>query len=164
MSHRTITVDAPSTAEPVPVVVARSAGSPTGRTNESRPPLPDVRVDMGGLGAVQADKVVVSVGGIGAARAERVSVQVGAIGAVAADRAKVSAGAANLVLAREATLEQAIVQTVTAGRVTLGRGSVAGIVIAGRVDGPGRPILDGRAGLVAGAVIALTWLIVRRLR
>ena len=164
MSQRTISVEPAPSTEPVPVVVARSAAAPTGRATNGHGPLPDVRVEMGGLGAVQADKVVVSAGAIGAARADRVSVDVGAIGVVAADRARLTAGASNLVLAREATLEQAIVQTVTAGRVTLGRGSVAGIVIAGRVDGPGRPIIDGRAGLITGAVLALAWFLLRRLR
>ena len=48
--------------------------------------------------------------------------------------------------------------------------AVAEVLLSGstqpgrRVDGPGRPLIDGRAGLLAGTIVALAWLIVRRLR
>jgi hypothetical protein len=159
MTHR------PRATETTPAAsVGSTAETVTEPATETRPAVPDVSVSRGGIGAVQAGEVVVSVGAIGAAQAERVSVELGAIGAVAAGRVRLSSGAANLVLAREARFEQAIVRSIFAQRVTLRRGSAAGIVLAARVDGPGRPLIDGRAGLVAGTIVALAWLIVRRLR
>jgi hypothetical protein len=144
---------------PIPAPFPEPSGTPG-----SGAVPPDVSVQGGAIGAVQAGEVVVSRGAIGAARADRVSVELGAIGAVAAGRVRLSSGAANLVLAREARFEQAIVRSIFAQRVTLRRGSAAGIVLAARVDGPGRPLIDGRAGLLAGTIVALAWLIVRRLR
>jgi hypothetical protein len=159
MTHRR-----PATETTPAVSAGSTAETPPEPPADTRAAVPDVSITRGGIGAVQAGEVVVSVGGIGAVQADRVSVELGAIGAVAAGKVRLSSGAASLVLAREARFEQAIVRSVVAQRVTLRRGSAAGIVLAARVDGPGRPLIDGRAGLVAGTIVALAWLIVRRLR
>ena len=130
----------------------------------SLPSAPDISVNRGALGAVTAGDVVVSVGAIGAARADRVSVQLGSIGAAAARELRVTTGAVGSVAAQSARFEQTLVRTVVAQRVTLGRGTLAGIVVAAHVDGEVRPLLDWRGGLAAGTIFALVWLMVRRLR
>ena len=113
---------------------------------------------------IEAGEVVVSVGAIGAARAQRVSVELGAIGAVAAREVRLTQGAAGTVAALEARIEQAVVRTVIARDVHFARGSGAAVVIAARVHGDARILLDWRGGLAAGAVLGLVWLVVRRLR
>ncbi len=125
---------------------------------------PDVMIERGGVGALQAGAVAVSIGGIGAVRADRVSVEVGGIGAVAAREVQLGPGGAGMILAQDVRIGQSIVRSVVAREVTLNRGAMAGIVLAGRVDGDGRALLDGRAAVVAGTIVALSWLILRRLR
>ena len=49
-----------------------------------------------------------------------------------------------------------------AGRVTFQRRSVAGVVIAGRVDGEVKPLLDWRGAIVLAGVLGLVTAIVRR--
>ncbi len=124
----------------------------------------DIAFRRSAIGLADGHELFVSVGAIGAARADRVSVEMGAVGAVAAGEARVSLAAVGLVAAREARIEQSFARTVIGGRVHLGRGSAVAIVLAGRTDGEGRPLLDWRGGLAAGAVIGLAWLLVRRRR
>ncbi len=126
--------------------------------------IPDITVERGALGAVQAGEVVVSIGAIGAVRADRVSVELGSIGAAAAREVRLRTAGVGALAALDARLEQTVVRTVVAQRVTLGRGTLAGIVIAARADGEGRPLLDWRGGLAAGTIFALVWLVARRLR
>ena len=92
------------------------------------------------------------------------SVELGSIGAAAAREVRVRAAGVGGLAALDARLEQTVVRTVVAQRVTLGRGTLAGIVIAARADGEGRPLLDWRGGLAAGTIFALVWLVARRLR
>ncbi len=126
--------------------------------------LPDVHVQRGAVGSVEAGEVVVSVGAIGAARAKRVSVELGAVGVVAGSEVRVTQAGVGAVAARSARFEQAIVRSVIARDVHFARGSGAGVVIAARVDGDPRILLDWRGGLAAGTVLGLVWLILRRLR
>jgi hypothetical protein len=106
----------------------------------------------------------VSVGAIGLARAEKVSVELGAIGAAMGREIRLSQGAAQAVIAGNARFEQAFVRSVMAGRVEMGRGSAAGIVIAGRVDGDVRTLVDWRGALAFGAAVGLAWALLRRRR
>jgi hypothetical protein len=144
---------------PIPAPFPEPSGTPG-----SGAVPPDVSVQGGAIGAVQAGEVVVSRGAIGAARADRVSVELGGIGAAAAGELRVSSGAVGFAAARDARFEQAIVRSVVAQRVTLGRGSAAVVVLALRSDGPGRPLLDWRGGLAGGTILGLVWLVLRRFR
>ncbi len=125
---------------------------------------PDVTIERGGVGALQAGEVSVSIGGIGAVRADRVSVELGGIGVVAAREVQLGPGSAGMILAQDVRIGQSIVRSVVAREVTLNRGAMVGIVLAGRVNGDGRALVDGRAAVVAGTIFALAWLILRRLR
>jgi hypothetical protein len=127
-------------------------------------PAPDVTVHRGALGATTASDINVSIGAIGAARAERVSVELGSIGAVAAREVRVRTGGVGAIAGQTVQLELALVRSIVAQHVTLGRGSGAGIVIAARVDGDGTPLLDWRGGLAVGTILAVVWLLARRLR
>jgi hypothetical protein len=133
------------------------AGDPAG---EDR----DVAFERVAIGLADGRELFVSVGAVGAARADRASVEMGLVGAVAAREARLSLTGVGAVAAQDARIEQSMVRTVVAGRVHLGRGALVGIVLAGRVDGEARPLLDWRGGLAVGAVVGLVWLLGRRLR
>jgi hypothetical protein len=154
MTDESSQIESTATAPQAP---ARGAPGPT-------PSPPDVLVQRGAIGAVEAGEVVVSVGAIGAARAGRVSVEMGAVGAVAGRDVRVSQAAVGAVAALEARFEQAVVRSVIARDVHFGRLSGAAVVIAARVDGDARVLLDWRGGLAAGTVLGLIWLLLRRLR
>jgi hypothetical protein len=125
-------------------------------------PVPaDITVERGGLGSVHAHEVVVSRGGIGAARADRISVELGGIGAAMGREIRISQGAAQAVMAGNARFEQAFVRSVVAGRVEMGHGAMAGVVIAGRVDGEVRTLLDWRGALALGSALGLVWALFR---
>lgn len=118
-------------------------------------------VERGGLGAVEADQVDVHLGGIGAVRAQRVSVEFGGIGAAMAREVVVSRGVVQAVLAGSARIQQALVRSVVAGRVEMGPNASAGVVIAGRVDGNVRTLVDWRGALAIGGVLAIAWAVLR---
>ena len=108
--------------------------------------------------------VSVSMGGIGLARADRVTVELGGIGAAIAGEVEVRQGAVNAVLAREVELEQAIVQSVVALNAEVEEGANVFILVAGRVTGNVRPLLDWRGAVVAGAAAGLVLGLLRAVR
>jgi hypothetical protein len=64
--------------------------------------------------------------------------------------------------ARDARLEQGAAWSVLANRVTFGRSSFAGVVIARRVDGNVRTLVDWRGALAAAGVLGVLMVIARR--
>ena len=84
------------------------------------------------------------------------------IGAAAAAEARLSQGFARLVVAREATIEQGLIGTLIAGKATVQRTTGVFLLIAGRVDGPVKAVLDWRGGLAFGAAFGLLWALLRR--
>lgn len=109
-----------------------------------------VEVKLGGIGRLDAEDVFVQFGGVGAARADHLSVEFGSVGASAAGELRVQQGIASNVIAREATIDQGLVRTLIAQRVTVRRPSAALVVIAARVDGEVRALLDWRGALALG--------------
>lgn len=91
-------------------------------------------------GAVQAGSIVAHLSPIGHAQTERVDAQASAIGRVQAQQATISRSVAGLIQAEQAHVED---------------GAIIGLLLAGRVDGNVRPILDLRGVLVLGLVIGL---------
>ena len=119
---------------------------------------------MGGIGALNAEDVFVEWGGVGAARADRLSVEFGSVGAVLAGEARVTQGFAGSIAAREATLEQGIVRTLFAQHVTINRPSAVLVMIAQRVSGDVKPVLDWRGALAFGIGFGLVSSIAKVLR
>ena len=149
-----------------PAVTAPEPVAPTTTLRVERGGIGDVtaetvEVRLGGIGAVRADDVFVQWGGIGATRADTASVEFGSIGAALAGEARVSQGYAGMIVAREATVEQALVRTMIAQRVTINRPSAVLVLIAQRVDGSVRPLLDWRGALAAGAGVAAVTVLAR---
>jgi hypothetical protein len=70
--------------------------------------------------------------------------------------------AANVVGARDATIDQSLVMSVLAQKVTIRQPSVIGVLVANRVDGSVKPLLDWRGALAFGAAFAVVSRILRR--
>lgn len=122
----------------------------------------NLQVSQGGIGRASATDITVSQGGIGFARGDRVSVQMGGIGAAIASEVRVSQGGAGSVLARDVHIEQAVVRTVVANNVRFDRTTAVLILVARRVDGDVRALLDWRGGLAFGAAFGIIVALFRR--
>ena len=123
-----------------------------------------VNVHQGGIGRLDADEVAISQGGIGAARVGHLSVELGGVGAVLAGDVRVTQGVVSSVAARDVTVEQSLVRSVVANHVTFGRTTGALVVIARRVDGEVRTLLDWKGAIAFGAVFGLVAGLFRRRR
>jgi hypothetical protein len=124
----------------------------------------NVDVSRGGIGRAEATDIAVSQGGIGFARGERVSLEMGGIGAAFGDEVRLTQGAAGAIIARDARVEQAIVRTVVANNVTVERTTGVLFLLARRVDGNVRAVLDWRGALAFGAAFGLISVLFRRRR
>jgi hypothetical protein len=123
-----------------------------------------VEVRLGGIGRLDAEDVYVQLGGIGAGRATSMSVELGSIGAAAAGELRVTQGIASNVIAREATIEQSLVRTLLARHVTISRPSGVLVLIAARVEGDVRTLIDWRGAFAAGLGFGLVSVLVRAVR
>jgi hypothetical protein len=115
----------------------------------------DITVIQGGIGRAEADDIAVRMGAIGCARAERISVELGAIGVAIGSDVSVTQGFARTVLARNAVVHQGGARTIVAGNVTLEGRSSTIILVARKVEGDVRTVLDWRGALAVGAGLAL---------
>jgi hypothetical protein len=114
-----------------------------------------VEVHQGAIGRVDATEVAVTQGAIGAARGDRISIQLGAVGAAMGRDVSVSQGAAGAVLAQQATVDQSIVRTLIAQEVEFRRPGTVLVLIAQRVTGDVRVLLDWRGAIAFGAAFGL---------
>jgi hypothetical protein len=118
-----------------------------------------IDINQGGIGRAYAGDIAVSQGGIGFARGERVSVEMGGIGAALGGEVHLTQGAAGNILARDVRIEQAGVRLIVANQVHAERTTGVLFLIARRVEGDVRTVLDWRGalafGAAFGAVVAL---------
>lgn len=119
-------------------------------------------IRQGGIAQAQADDITVNLGGVGLARADRVSVEMGGIGLALAREAHLTQGGARTVLARTLHVDQGLIGTAIAGKVTFERPSGVFMLLAGRTEGPVRPVLDWRGALAFGAVFGVLVGLIRR--
>jgi hypothetical protein len=124
----------------------------------------NVDVQRGGIGRARATDIAVSQGGVGVARADRVSVELGGIGAALGGEVSITQGGAGSIFAREARVEQSVVRTLVANTVHVERATGVGVLIARRVDGNVRAILDWRGALAFGAAFGVVSGLLRRAR
>lgn len=134
------------------------------RTSVAEANARTVDVRQGAIGRLGAEEVFVSQGAIGAARGDRIGVELGALGAGMAGELRITQGAAGTVVARSATVEQSFVRTMIAGEVHAARPVGVFVLLAGRVNGDVRPVLDWRGALAFGAVAGLLIGLLRRAR
>jgi hypothetical protein len=142
---------------------APGGGSTTRGT--SLTPVPDeagswieadaVEVHQGAIGRVDAAQVSVTQGAIGAVKGERIDVGMGAVGVALGAQVSVSQSAAGTIFAQEARVDQSFVRTLVARDVTVARPSVIAFLVAQRVSGPVRVLLDWRGALAFGAAFGI---------
>lgn len=123
-----------------------------------------VEVSMGGIGRVDAREVNVRLGGVGAARADVITVDRGSVGASLTGELHVKQGMATSVVARDAVIEQGFVRTLIAQHVTINRPTGVLVMLAGRVEGDVKPLLDWRGALAFGTAFGLLAAVGRLLR
>ncbi len=114
-----------------------------------------VEVHQGAVGRVDATHLTVKQGAIGGARGERIDIQMGAVGAALGGHVAIEQGFAGTVLAQEARIEQSVVRTLVARDVTFSRPSAVVFMLAQRVEGEVRVLLDWRGALAFGAAFGV---------
>lgn len=122
----------------------------------------NVDVSRGGIGRARATDIAVSQGGIGLAQGDRISVEMGGVGAALAGDLRVTQGGVGTVVARDARIEQSVVRTVVANNVHFERTTGVLILLARRVEGDVRAVLDWRGALAFGAAFGLVTALFRR--
>lgn len=115
----------------------------------------DITVSVGGIGMAQADDIAVRMGVIGVARGERVSAEMGSIGIAIGRDVSVRQGFARAVLAGNVRIGQGGAGSVVAANATFEKGSGTVVLLARRVEGDVRTVLDWRGALVAGAALGI---------
>jgi hypothetical protein len=111
----------------------------------------NIDVRQGGIGRARATDIAISQGGVGFARGDRVSVELGGVGAALAGELHVTQGAVGSVIARDVRIEQSGVRMLVANEVHAERTTGVMVLIARKVDGNVRTLLDWRGALAFGA-------------
>ncbi len=150
--------------DPPPATEPAVANAPVELARTSLPAATVSALDVrqGAVGRDDAEDVAVSQGAIGFARGERVSVEMGAIGAGFGGEVRVTQGVAGTVIAREVVLEQTLTRSVIARDVVVRRPSAVLFLLAQRVEGDVRALVDWRGALAFGAVVGLLVGLLRR--
>lgn len=123
-----------------------------------------IDITQGGIGRARATDIAVRQGGVGLAQGDRVSLDRAMIGAAFGGETRLVQSMSNVVMGNETTVDQSMVGAIVSNQVTVRQPSAIGVLIAGRVDGSIRPILDWRGAAAFGAVFAVVYGIVRRAR
>lgn len=151
----------PGQAGPVPGALTSISGPGVA---EDGAPIQAEHVDvrMGAVGRVDSDRLDVVQGAVGGARAGSVTVQQGMLGGALAGEVDVRQSFARSILAREVRVEQSFVRTLVAAEVRVEHATGVGILLARRVVGDVRVLLDWRGALAFGAAFGLVAGLVRR--
>jgi hypothetical protein len=121
-----------------------------------------VEVRMGAVGRAETRDLEVVQGAVGAARADTVTIAQGALGASLTGSVHARRSFVRSLLAREARVEQSFVRTLVAAEVRVERATGVGILIARRVTGDVRVLLDWRGAAALGAAFGLVVGLLRR--
>jgi hypothetical protein len=121
-----------------------------------------VEVSRGAVGRMEATTIDVHQGAVGAAQAGSVSIEQGAVGGVLGSDVELRRSVVRGILARSVRVEQSFVRTLVAGEVRVERATGVGFLIARRVVGDVRVLLDWRGALAFGAGAGLVMSLLRR--
>ncbi len=161
-------IPAPADEAPAPASrFATDAGSPrqpfpSGSRVAGEIDEPSVAVSRGLVGLVRAREVTVQQSGVGAVVAGNASLRMGGASGILARQATLQMGGASTVVAADARIERSLVRTVVANTVHAGPTTAILLVLARRVDGEPKVLLDWRGALAIGASIVALALIGRR--
>jgi hypothetical protein len=114
-----------------------------------------VEVRQGGIGRAQATDIAVSQGGIGLARGDRVSVELGGIGAALANEVHVTQSGVGSIVARDVRIEQSAVRMLVANNVQSTKTTGVLFLVARKVEGDVRTLLDWRGAIAFGAAFGI---------
>src|SRR5258706_3639641 len=120
-----------------------------------------VELRLSAIGMVDATDVSFAQGALGAARADTVKVEQGAIGAALADRVQVSRGYARSIVARQFQTQSPAARVIVAADAKAERTAIM-FLVARRVAGDVRVLLDWRGAIAFGAVAGLIMGLLRR--
>lgn len=123
-----------------------------------------VSVRQAAVGRVDSEHLEVVQGAVGGARAGSVVVQQGALGGALAGELTVRQSFARSILAREARVEQSFVRMLSAVEVRIERSTFVGVLLARRVVGDVRVLVDWRGAAAFGAAFGLVAGLVGRAR
>ena len=115
----------------------------------------DITVNQGGIGRAEADDIAVRFGGVAFARGERISVELGGVGIAVGNEVRLTQAGAQTILARNVVLHKSGVRNVLASNVTFEGTSGTFILLARKVEGNVRTVLDWRGALALGAGLGL---------
>jgi hypothetical protein len=124
--------------------------------------VPPVAVRQRGIGVVEATTVSVTQGGILAARADEIAINQGGLGGGLTGKLELSQSAAGTVLAGDARIEQSFVRMLIARDVVVEARSGVLFLVARRVEGDVRALMDWRGALAFGAAFGLVASLMRR--
>ena len=118
---------------------------------------------QGVIGGIAADRVTIAQGIVGGVMASDVRIDRGVVGGVLAERVSVVQGGAARIVGSDISIEQGGGGLIAGWNVRLGRDSFAAAVVAPRVEGEVRALLDWRGVLAASvAIVGIAWLLRRR--
>ena len=112
-------------------------------------------VTQGAIGRADATSLEVHQGAVGGARADNVAVERSALGIAVASEVQVRQGVVGSILAGSARVEQSFVRTLVAGEVKVEHATGVGILLARKVVGDVKVILDWRGALAFGAAAGI---------
>lgn len=130
------------------------AARPTETAPDGNPVVPEVgplTVDRGAVGRADATSLDLHQSAVGGARADTVTADRSAVGVAVAGDVQVRQGVVGSILAGSARVEQSFVRTLVAGEVRVERATGVGILLARKVVGDVKVILDWRGALAFGA-------------
>jgi hypothetical protein len=111
----------------------------------------DITVTQGGIGRAQADDIAVRLGFVGIAQGERVSAELSGLGLAIAGEVAMTQSMARTILARDVNIHQGGAVALVAREVNIEGPSGAFLLLAQKVNGNVRTIVDWRGALVIGA-------------
>lgn len=130
-------------------------------TIEPEAPAP-MAVTRSALAQAQATTIDVHQGAVGAARADAVTMDQGAVGLALANDVDIRQSVTRTVLARSVRVEQSFIRTLVANEVRVERATGVGFLLARRVVGDVRVLLDWRGAVAFGAAAGFVMGLVRR--
>ena len=133
-----------------------------GRALEGGIDIDAVSMTQAVVGGIAAERVTIGQGFVGGTAAERVRIDRGGAYGIVAGRVRIDRGGAARVVANRVSIDRGGAGAVMGWRVRLGRGSISGAVIAGRVDGEVKALLDWRGVLAVAIPAAVVAYLLRR--
>jgi len=144
--------DADAASDPMPVAGEAMVGAVIEPAPAGRGPM---TVTQGAVGRAEATTLEVHQGAVGSVRADTVTVEQSAVGLAAAGEVHLRQAIARSILTGSARVEQSFVRTLVAGEVRIERATGVGVLIARKVVGDVKVLLDWRGALAFGAAVGV---------